>query len=37
MTGDLVVGLKIARDDPALHLLGGTIAEAKHEKNGVVV
>ena len=35
MTDDLAVGLKSTRDEPELHLSGGTVVEAKNEKNGV--
>ena len=35
MTNDLAVGLKTSRDELALHLSGGTVVEAKNEKNGV--
>ena len=36
MTDDLGVGLKTARDELALHMLGGgTVVEVKNEKNGV--
>ena len=34
VTKDLTVRLKIARDEPTLHLPGGTIVEAKKKKNG---